>query len=100
MAKALPPITREQFRTRAKPLAVVINGKEMAAAVKEFSTGSLGWNISDKMQIEIDGKPVMVQIGLNLTIVGSKDLPQDGGGSSPPPAEPTEGRSSGMGAEF
>jgi hypothetical protein len=52
------------------------------------------------MQIEIDGKPVMVQIGLNLTIVGSKDLPQDGGGSPPPPAEPTEGRSSGMGAEF
>jgi hypothetical protein len=100
MAKALPPITREQFRNGAKPLAVVINGKEMTAAVKEFSTGSLGWNISDKMQIEIDGKPVMVQIGLNLTIVGSKDLPQDGGGSSPPPAEPTEGRSSGMGAEF
>ncbi len=100
MAKALPPITREQFRNGAKPLAVVINGKEMTAAVKEFSTGSLGWNISDKMQIEIDGKPVMVQIDLNLTIVGSKDLPQDGGVSSPPPGGPTDGRSSGMVAEF
>ena len=100
MAKALPPITREQFRTKAKPLAVAINGKEMTAAVKEFSTGSLGWNISDKMQIEIDGKPVMVQIGLNLTIVGSKDLPQDGGGSPPPPAGPSESGAAGMGAEF
>jgi hypothetical protein len=79
MAKALPPITREQFRTKAQPLAVVINGKEMTAAVKEFSTGSLGWNINDKLQIEVDGKPVTVQVGLNLTIIGSKDLPQDGG---------------------
>jgi hypothetical protein len=87
MAKALPPITREQFRTKAQPLIVVINGKEMTAAVKEFSTGSLGWNINDKLQIEVDGKPVTVQVGLNLTIIGSKDLPQDGGGTSSGGAE-------------
>ncbi len=29
--------------------------------------------------IEVGGKPVSVQIGLNLTIVGSKDLPKDAG---------------------
>lgn len=83
-------ITREQFRTSAKPVPVVINGKEMLAAVKEFSTGSLGWNINDKMQIEVAGQPVMVQVGLNLTIIGSKDLPQDQTGpSNPPPATET-----------
>ncbi len=103
--KTVPTITRDQFKNHAKPLAVAINGKEMTAAVKEFSTGSLGWNISDKMQVEIDGQPVMVQVGLNLTIIGSKDLPQDGSGSpggspAPPPAEPSEGGTSGMGAEF
>ena len=97
MAKALPPITREQFRTKAKPLDVVINGKELTAAVKEFSTGSLGWNISDKMQMEVDGKPVTVQIGLNLTIIGSKDLPQDP--SSASPAKQADGDSSGQ-ADF
>ena len=59
----------------------------MTAAVKEFSTGSLGWNINDKLQIEVDGKPVTVQVGLNLTIIGSKDLPQDGGGAPAGAAE-------------
>lgn len=77
MAKAALPITRAQFRTEAKPVTVVIGGKEMTALVKEFSTGSLGWNINEKMQIEVGGKPVMVQVGLNLTIIGSKELPAE-----------------------
>jgi hypothetical protein len=98
-SKAPLPITRPLFRTQAKPLPVVINGKEMVAAAKEFSTGSLGWNVNDKMQIEVGGQLVMVQVGLNLTIIGSKDLPQDeatGGGANaaegPTPAggEPTQ----------
>jgi hypothetical protein len=71
------PITRAQFRAHAKPMSVTIGDRTFTGAVKEFSTGSLGWNVNDKTTIEIDGKPVSVQIGLNLTIVGSKDLPQD-----------------------
>ena len=47
------------------------------AEVKEFSTGSLGWYLNGKATLEIDGKPVQVQIGLNLTLVGSKELPKD-----------------------
>ena len=73
------PITRAQFRAHAKPIEVKIGDRAFTGAVKEFSTGSLGWNVNDKITIEIDGKPVSVQIGLNLTIVGSKDLPQDEG---------------------
>ena len=79
------PISRAQFRGKAKPIAVVINSKEYNALPKEFSTGSLGWNINDKVQIDIDGVLVTVQIGMNLTIVGSKELPQDAG--SAPAAE-------------
>jgi len=82
-SKASLAITREQFRTAAKPVPVVIGGKEMIAMVKEFSTGSLGWNINDKMAVEVDGKLVMVQVGLNLTIIGSKDLPQDAAAPHP-----------------
>ena len=48
----------------------------MTAAAKEFSTGSLGWNISQKMDVLVNGQPQKVQVGLNLTIVGSKELPQ------------------------
>jgi hypothetical protein len=77
--KSSCPITRAEFRAKAKPLTVSVNGKEYQAVVKEFSTGSLGWNVNDKVNIDLDGKLVTVQIGMNLTIVGSKDLPQDGG---------------------
>jgi hypothetical protein len=72
------PITRAQFRSQAKPVTVTVNGQSQIAEVKEFSTGSLGWYLNGKTVIEIDGVTVAVQIGLNLTIVGSKELPQDG----------------------
>jgi hypothetical protein len=71
------PITRAQFRAHAKPIEVKIGDRTFTGGVKEFSTGSLGWNVNEKTTIEIDGKPVSVQVGLNLTIVGSKDLPRD-----------------------
>lgn len=69
------PITREKFRTAAKPVSVAINNIPLIAEVKEFSTGSLGWYLNGKTVIEVDGVPVPVQIGMNLTIVGSKELP-------------------------
>lgn len=72
--KTTCPISRNDFDSKAKPLSVVIDGKTFSAKAKEFSTGSLGWNINDKVTIEIDGTPVTVQIGMNLTIVGSKEL--------------------------
>ena len=94
-AKTTLALTREQFRTHAQSVTVVINGKEFKVPKKEFSTGSLGWYLNDKMDVTIDGQDVKVQIGLNLTIVGSKELPQDGGGPAqaappapPPPATP------------
>ena len=81
------PITRAEFAAHAKPVAVKIGDKEYTAAPKEFSTGSLGWNINDKVTLDIGGKAVTVQIGLNLTVVGSKDLPKEGGGSAAPATE-------------
>jgi hypothetical protein len=71
------PITRAEFRQHAKPIMIKIGEVPLLAEVKEFSTGSLGWYLNGKTPIEINGTPVSVQIGLNLTIVGSKDLPQD-----------------------
>jgi hypothetical protein len=76
------PITRAEFRAQAKPLDVVINGVPMPAEVKEFSTGSIGWNINGKSSIKVGDKAVSVQIGLNITIIGSKELPQDGDGAA------------------
>lgn len=75
--KTVCPVTRAEFRSGAKPVSVKIGEVPMLAQVKEFSTGSLGWYLNGKTMIEIDGKAVNVQIGLNLTIVGSKELPQE-----------------------
>ena len=78
MAKTACPISRADFRSKAKAVQVTINNVPHVAPVKEFSTGSLGWYLNGKTMIEIDGVPVAVQIGLNLTVVGSKELPRDG----------------------
>jgi hypothetical protein len=75
--KTVCPVSRNEFRAKAKPLTVEINGQKLQAEVKEFSTGSLGWYLNNKIMVEIDGVHVSVQVGLNLTIVGSKELPKD-----------------------
>ena len=75
MAKTACQITRHQFIEGAKPLTVTINNVPMLADPKEFSTGSLGWYLNGKTVVEIGGTPVTVQIGINMTIVGSKELP-------------------------
>ncbi len=73
--KTTCPVTRAEFREKAQPVAVTIDNQALQAAVKEFSTGSLGWYLNGKALIDVGGTKVSVQIGLNLTIVGSKDLP-------------------------
>jgi hypothetical protein len=67
------PVSLSQFLDKAEPLKVTINGQDMLAEVKQFSTGCFGWYMNGKTVVTIDGKAVSVQIGMNLTIVGSKD---------------------------
>ena len=76
MAKSTCPVTRTEFRNDAQPVEVTINGIPMTAEVKEFSTGSLGWYLNGKVNVKVGDKSVSVQVGMNLTIVGSKELPQ------------------------
>ncbi len=70
------PVSRVEFDRLAKPVAVTIDGIAVTADVKEFSTGSLGWYANGKTDILIDGKKVSVQMGITLTIIGSKELPK------------------------
>jgi len=76
MAKTTCSITRAEFHEHAKPISIKIGEVPLLAEVKEFSTGSLGWYLNGKTTIEVGGKAVTVQIGMNLTIVGSKELPK------------------------
>lgn len=78
MAKTACPVTRAQFTEKAEPLKVTINGQDLVAEVKEFSTGSFGWYLNGKIIVPIDGKNLSVQIGMNLAVVGSKDAEKGG----------------------
>jgi len=71
--KTACPVSATQFLEKATPLKITINGQDMLAEVKSFSTGSFGWYLNGKTVIEIDGKAVSVQIGMNMTVVGSKE---------------------------
>ena len=72
-AKTSCPVSLTHFLEKAEPLKVTINGQDILAEVKQFSTGSFGWYMNSKTTVMIDGKAVSVQIGMNLTVVGSKD---------------------------
>lgn len=76
MAKTTCPVTRAEFLNEAKPVEITINGIPMTAEVKEFSTGSLGWYLNGKANVKVGEKTVTAQIGMNLTVVGSKELPK------------------------
>ncbi|MBK8097605.1 MAG: hypothetical protein IPK26_10880 [Planctomycetes bacterium] len=77
MVKSSCPLTQAQFVAQAKPLKININGQDMLAEVKAFSTGSFGWYLNGKTAIEVDGKVVSVQIGMNMTVVGSKEAARE-----------------------
>ena len=68
------PVTRKQFVSKAKPIALEVAGQKTVANVKEFSTGSLGWHFSGKLVIDVDGVPCKVQGNLSLVVVGSKEI--------------------------
>jgi len=69
------PVTRDEFRGNAKAITITVNDVEMEAQPKEFSTGSFGWYLTGKIMLPVGEKKVNVQIGLSLTIIGSKEQP-------------------------
>ncbi|MGD0837688.1 MAG: hypothetical protein ABSB49_13680 [Polyangia bacterium] len=73
MAKLPCPISKTHFLEKAEPIKITIGGAELLADKREFSTGSFGWYHNGKTTVMVDGKPLAVQIGMNLTVVGSKD---------------------------
>jgi hypothetical protein len=79
--KTVCPISLEAFLAQAKNVEVTIDGRPCVAQVKTFSTGSFGWHHGDKLTVKVGDALVKVQVGLTLTVIGSKDAPKD---------EPTE----------
>lgn len=76
-AKTQCQISRSEFAAKAKPLTAEINGQGRIVSTKEFSTGSLGWYENGKITVMIDGKPVACTMAIQITVIGSKELPQE-----------------------
>lgn len=79
MAKKKCPISRVEFTEHADALTLELAGQPMLAEPKQFSTKSLGWHAGGKVNLVVNGKPVPVQVGINLTVIGSKELPEEEG---------------------
>ena len=69
----------QRIITQDDPFAVVgVATLNFAGADLLVDAGipTFGWNINGKMTITVDGKALPVQVGLNLTVVGSKEAPR------------------------
>jgi hypothetical protein len=80
--KTVPALTRTEL-LKGKPLTLELRDAEGNVVykgylpVREFSTSSIGYNANAKADLCIDGQHyVAVQIGANITVVGSKELPK------------------------
>lgn len=76
--KRVCPVSRQRFIDNAEPIVVVVNGSHVAVDVKEFKPdsegkSSFGWYAGGKINVLVDGVLVPVQVGINLTCIGSKE---------------------------
>ena len=74
--KTACPITRDEFLAQAKSVEITINGQPLSALAREFSTGSFGWHFGDKVTLKVGDTLVKVQVGMTLTVIGSKEAPR------------------------
>jgi hypothetical protein len=74
--KTTCPISRADFLAKAQPIKILLGDFPMQGDPREFSTGSFGWYVNGKAPIVVDGKSIQCQVGINITVVGSKELPK------------------------
>ncbi|GBE60696.1 apicomplexan specific protein [Babesia ovata] len=65
-------MTRSEFMKNAPKLKVQIEDSLFNVAPRTFSTDSCGWYLSEKVKLDICGQTIICQVGLNCTVVGSK----------------------------
>ena len=61
------------FEEHAEPLTVDVLGNTVTAEPRSFSSGNRGWYLGGKIEVTVGKKKLWAQLGLNLTIPGSKE---------------------------
>jgi hypothetical protein len=72
IGKTVCPVTREEFKLHATSLK--ISDIDLVALPREFSTGSLGWFVNQKLPFKLNGKMATAVVQVSITLVGSKEL--------------------------
>eukprot|EP00928_Gymnodinium_smaydae_P035175 TRINITY_DN24809_c0_g1_i1.p1 TRINITY_DN24809_c0_g1~~TRINITY_DN24809_c0_g1_i1.p1 ORF type:complete len:178 (-),score=47.22 TRINITY_DN24809_c0_g1_i1:159-692(-) len=66
-------MSRGEFLKKAKQFKIRLGDKEVSAPARTFSSNSCGWFVNTKVPTMIDGKEVIVQCSVNMTVIGSKE---------------------------
>lgn len=68
-------MTKNEYLAKAKPtVVVIIDGVPVVANVKQFSTGSVGYNANGKVALQLaNGEVLKYQLSMNITAIGSKE---------------------------
>ena len=67
----------QEFYDGADECVIKLWGNTLTGKARSFSSGNLGWYLGGKIQAPIAGKSVWCQVGINITIPGSKDWDRD-----------------------
>eukprot|EP00658_Telonema_sp_P-2_P035471 TRINITY_DN25789_c0_g1_i3.p1 TRINITY_DN25789_c0_g1~~TRINITY_DN25789_c0_g1_i3.p1 ORF type:complete len:238 (+),score=80.96 TRINITY_DN25789_c0_g1_i3:86-799(+) len=62
-----------QFLGCGETIEIELFGNTLKGWPRQFSSGGFGWYTGGKIPIELKGKKVWAQVGLNVTIPGSKE---------------------------
>jgi len=68
--KPKPVVTEKMLDDAPQSITVVIDGQSVVGDKKEYSSGSVGWNVTGKVVIS----GVKCQVSANIIIVGSKSV--------------------------
>ncbi|KAK3241220.1 hypothetical protein CYMTET_48994 [Cymbomonas tetramitiformis] len=63
----------KQFESKAETLNVDVFGNIISGPPRTFTSGNRGWYAGGKIEIQVGGKKLWAQVGMNVSIIGSKE---------------------------
>mmetsp|Transcript_21422 Transcript_21422/g.31844 ORF Transcript_21422/g.31844 Transcript_21422/m.31844 type:complete len:203 (-) Transcript_21422:344-952(-) len=66
-------MSKEAFLAKAGEVTLELFGNKIGGRGREFTSGNMGWYLGGKIEIPIGKKTLWGQVGVNITIPGSKE---------------------------
>jgi len=65
-------MTVQDFLDDAKEIKMTFDGKDYLVKPKQLKTGSVGWNTTNKLKMNVNGQELDVQLTFSATVINSK----------------------------